>query len=211
MAPMQHRSAQVGGTTPAGFFPRDTARKRTNVRGSNGTPGWAWSGPGIERRGAAGKLARLMLFAAMLTDLRHSVRVVLLNPLVASVAILSLALGIGGAASVFTVLNAIVLRDLPLSNPQQLYVAEKQLAAGVSPRYSWPFIQHAEQELKDRAELFAATTPTQMQVRLATGSDGAERSNVQLVSGGFFTALRQRPIVGRLIEPATLPPSARIP
>ena len=68
----------------------------------------------------------------MLTDLRHSLRVLLRNPLVGSVAVLSLALGIGGAASVFTVLNAIVLRDLPVPNPQQLYAAEKHRAAEVS-------------------------------------------------------------------------------
>ena len=50
-------------------------------------------------------------------------------------------------------------------------------------RYSWPLIEQAQQELQGRAELFAATTSTQMQVRLARGTDGAERSNVQLVSG----------------------------
>jgi predicted permease len=137
----------------------------------------------------------------MATDLRHALRVLLRTPLVASVAVLSLALGIGGAASVFTVLNAIVLRDLPVPDPQQLYTAEKQLSAETSTRYSWPLIQAAQQELQQRAELFAATPPTQMQVRLARGSDGAERSNLQLVSGSFFTALRQRPQLGRLIEP----------
>ena len=137
----------------------------------------------------------------MLRDARYSIRLLLRNPLVASVAVLSLALGIGGAASVFTVLSAIVLRDLPLPNPQQLYAAEKHRASDVSTRYSWPLVEQARQELQGRAEIFAATTSTQMQVRLARGTDGAERSNVQLVSGGFFDALRQRAQLGRLIEP----------
>ena len=57
----------------------------------------------------------------MLRDARYSIRLLLRNPLVATVAVLSLALGIGGAASVFTVLNAVVLRALPVPNPQQLY------------------------------------------------------------------------------------------
>ena len=52
-----------------------------------------------------------------------------------------------------------------------------------------------------RAELFAATPPTQMQVRLTRGTDAAERSSVQLVSGDFFAGLRQRAQLGRLIEP----------
>ena len=137
----------------------------------------------------------------MLTDLRHSLRVLLRNPLVASVAVLSLALGIGGAASVFTVLNAIVLRDLPVPNPQQLYAANTHRAADVSPRYSWPYIEQAQRDLEGRAEFFAATPPTQMQVRLAKGTDAAERSSVQLVSGSFFPGLRQRAQLGRLIEP----------
>ena len=137
----------------------------------------------------------------MLTDARYSIRVLLRNPLVALVAVLSLALGIGGAASVFTVLNAIVLRDLPVPNPQQLYIAEKHRASEVTPRYSWPLIEQAGRELQGRAELFAATAPTQMQVRLPRATDAAERSMVQLVSGSFFEGLRQRAQAGRLIEP----------
>jgi predicted permease len=147
----------------------------------------------------------------MLTDARYSIRVLLRTPLVAAVAILSLALGIGGAASVFTVLNAVVLRELPVPDPQELYTAEKLLVAGSSPRYSWPLIEQAQRELQGRAELFAATAPTQMQVRLARGSDGAERSSVQLVSGGFFGGFRQRAQVGRLIEPRDLAASGQSP
>jgi predicted permease len=147
----------------------------------------------------------------MLTDARYSIRVLLRTPLVAAVAILSLALGIGGAASVFTVLNAVVLRELPVPDPHELYTAEKHLVAGISPRYSWPLIEQAQRELQGRAELFAATAPTQMQVRLARGSDGAERSSVQLVSGGFFGGFRQRAQVGRLIEPRDLAASGQSP
>ena len=139
--------------------------------------------------------------AVMLNDVRYSIRVLRRSPLVAAVAVLSLALGIGGAASVFTVLNAIVLRDLPVANPQQLHHVETHRPGGDTPRYSWPLVQQAGDALRGRAELFTATAPTQMQVRLARGTDGAERSNVQLVSGEFFPALRQRAQLGRLIEP----------
>jgi predicted permease len=138
----------------------------------------------------------------MLRDARYSIRVLLRNPLVGCVAILSLALGIGGALSVFTLLNAVVLRNLPVLEPQQLYYAEKLRAGDTSSRYSWPLVEQARQQLQDRAELFAATAPTQMQVRVPRRSDvgASERSNVQLVSGGFFSGLRQHPQVGRLIE-----------
>ena len=89
-----------------------------------------------------------------------------------------------------------------MPNPQQLYSVEKHRANDVISRYSWPLIQQAQQELRDRAELFAATPSTQMQVRLARGTDAAERSYVQLVSGNFFAALGQHAQLGRLMEPA---------
>jgi predicted permease len=120
---------------------------------------------------------------------------------VAAVAVASLALGIGGAASVFTVLNAVVLRDLPIANPDQLYSVEKHRTRGVERLYSAPLVAEAQRELKGRADVFATTAPTQMQVRLARGTDGAERSNVQLVSGDFFSVLGQHAQLGRLIEP----------
>ena len=139
----------------------------------------------------------------MLKDLRYAVRVLLRSPLFTSVAVLSLALGIGGGVSVFTVLNAIVLRELPVPNPQQLYAADRHRANDVSNRYSWPLVEQLRQEISGRAEAFAATNPTSMQVRLPRRTDAAaaERSMVQLVSGEFFQVLRQRARAGRLIEP----------
>ena len=106
----------------------------------------------------------------MLTDVRYSSACCSGTRSLPSVAVLSLALGIGGAASVFTVLNAIVLRDLPVANPQQLYAAETHRAAEV--RHATRGRSSSRPEaMQGRAELFAATPPTQMQVRLARGTD----------------------------------------
>ena len=140
----------------------------------------------------------------MIRDFRYACRILVRSPLFTGVTGLSLALGIGGAVSVFTVLNAVVLRGLPIPNPQQLYVAEKHRAEEVWPRYSWPLFQQAREELKGRAGLFAATAATAMQVRIAGQTDAAasERGLVQLVSGEFFDVLGQRAARGRLIGPA---------
>jgi predicted permease len=139
----------------------------------------------------------------MIKDFRYAIRVLVRSPLFTGVTALSLALGIGGAVSVFTVLNAVVLRSLPIPDPQQLYVAEKHLAQVVSPRYSWPLFEQARNETAGRAELFAATSPNGMQVRVPGETDAAtfDRGLVQLVSGEFFRVLRQHPLKGRLIEP----------
>ena len=135
-------------------------------------------------------------------DFRYAIRVLLRSPLFTSVAALSLAIGIGGAATVFAILNAVILRSLPIPNSQQLYLAEKHLAQEVSPRYSYVMFEQARDEVKGRAELFAATNATSLNVRIGGRTDpaAAERALVQLVSGEYFGVLRQRAQVGRLIE-----------
>ena len=146
------------------------------------------------------RLIRLMDDA--IRDLRYALRMLARSPLFSLVAISSLAIGIGGAAAVFTVLNAVVLRDLPVPNPQQLTVAEKVRRSDRSPRFSWPQFEDARKDLQGKAELTAFVYPTSMNVRAGRGSGPSERALVQLVSGEFFDVLRQRPQVGRLLAPS---------
>ena len=137
----------------------------------------------------------------VIRDVRHGARVLVRNPLFSAVAIASLALGIGGAASVFTVLNAVILRTLPVPDPQQLFVAEKVNAVDRNARYSWPSAVQASTEMQGRAELCVFTSPVGMQVRPNPQSNApADRANVQIVSGEFFTVLRQQPQTGRLLQ-----------
>src|SRR5688572_23935131 len=142
-------------------------------------------------------------FDDVIRDLRYGARVLVRNPLFSAVAIASLALGIGGAASVFTVLNAVILRTLPVPNPHQLYLVEKVTATDRYSRYSWPSAVQARNDVQGRAELCVFTSPVGMQVRpTPQGNAPADRANVQLVSGEFFTVLRQQPQAGRLLQPS---------
>src|SRR4051812_23090051 len=86
-----------------------------------------------------------------LRDVQYGFRVMRRGPLFALVAIGSLAMGIGGAASVFTVLNAVVLRSLPVPNPQQIFAAEQRRPTDASPRFSWPAIEAAREAVQGRA------------------------------------------------------------
>jgi hypothetical protein len=133
-------------------------------------------------------------------DLRFGLRILRRSPVFTLVAVLSLALGIGGATSVFSLINAIVLRRLPVADADRLFVATRDLGNETVLRFSWASVTDLQSGLADRAELAAAGIAAVMQVRF----DGrvAERALVQLVSGEYFEVLRQRPQFGRLLTPA---------
>ena len=101
----------------------------------------------------------------------------------------------------FSLLNAIVLRSLPVAEPDRLFVAERHGPDEMSPRFSWPEAARLRDELNGRADLAAASSVTTMQLRSARASTGAaaDRGTVQLVSGEYFDVLGQRPHAGRLL------------
>lgn len=135
-------------------------------------------------------------------DLRYGARVLRRNPLFTAMAVLSLALGIGGATAVFTLVNAVVLRKLPVPQPGQLYGATTVLPGlGTSDSYSAMTFQHARDQLQSMGgEVAAATAPEGMQLQTARDGRG-QRGRVQLVSGEYFTVLRQEAEYGRLLTP----------
>jgi predicted permease len=137
-------------------------------------------------------------------DVRYGARVLVRNPLFSTVSIASLSLGIGGAITVFTVMNAVLLRMLPVPDPQQLYAVTKVLGPERQyNQYAWPAFERARNELAGRAELAAFIPTTTMQVRPdAAANTAADRAMVQLVSGEYFSVLRQQPQAGRLLLPA---------
>ncbi len=136
-----------------------------------------------------------------LQDLRFGLRLLRRSPVFTTVAVSSLALGIGGAAAVFSLLNAIVLRSLPVAEPDRLFVAERHRPDEMSPRFSWPEAGRLRDDLAGRAELAAASSVATMQLRPARASAtaAAERGSIQLVSGEYFDVLGQRPQAGRLL------------
>jgi predicted permease len=133
-------------------------------------------------------------------DLRYAVRTLLWNPGFTLAAAGSLALAIGGSMTVFTLLNAVVLRSLPVQEPDRVFEALRATANETAGRLAWPPIERAQKELAGRAEIAAASNMSGMQLE-PEGRRGvaAERGIVQLVSGEYFELLRQRPQRGRLL------------
>jgi predicted permease len=134
------------------------------------------------------------------SDLRLALRGLRRAPLFAAVAILSLALGIGANAAIFTLLDQLLLRRLPVKSPDQLVMVYQDAANmgsnSGSRMNSFPLYQ----DLRDRAEPFADVLCRRLIPASASVGSETERIEVELVSGNYFTMLGVRPAAGRVFS-----------
>ncbi len=118
-------------------------------------------------------------------------------------AILSLALAIGACTAAFRLIDALLLRPLPIANPQRLYVVsfegpDVQGKVNTWDSCSYPQFRRWRAAVKDRAELIAVSYAERHD--LTFGSDQEmEKAYRQYVSGWMFDAFGLRPAVGRLL------------
>lgn len=134
-----------------------------------------------------------MLDAAF-QDIRYALRALRSAPGFSAVAILSLALGIGANTAIFSLIDAVMLRSLPVTNPDELL---KVRIDGGQFGYGNPLWE----ALRDRQDVFSGL--------FAYGrwafnlSSGGEARNIQgqFVSGQYFDTLGVRPALGRVLRP----------
>src|SRR5689334_17494608 len=89
--------------------------------------------------------------------MRIAFRLLARSPIFSLVAILSLAIGIGANTAIFTLINALVLRDLPVPEPDRLFIANV-VPSDVGERFSYPAFTQSRDQLAGRAELCAMST-----------------------------------------------------
>ena len=130
-------------------------------------------------------------------DIRHAVRIMRQSRGVTAIAVLSLALAIGVNASVFSLLNAVVLRPLPAPRPHQLVALETVRPNGTEGGFSFPAF-----------EAFAAR-PTVFSSVIGYFGDGIfnvqmhgtlVRGDIWAVTGNFYSELGVQPFAGRLLS-----------
>jgi predicted permease len=139
-------------------------------------------------------------------DLRYTLRTLRRNPGFSAVAVLSLALGIGANAAIFTLINAVMLRALPVSEPDRL-VQITRLHEGRHYRISYPLFEHLRDHVTSISSVFAQATSEQ-----AIVIDGdAEFVTMDFVSGGYASVLGIEPAAGRLLGPTDDAPSPSSP
>jgi len=134
----------------------------------------------------------------MLDDVRLALRQLRKSPGFAVTAVLTLALGIGANAIVFSVLNALILRPLKVPNSQSLYMVQRTFHAGtVSPSQAYPDYV----DFRDRNRTFADLVL--YDITGATGIDtGGNPSTAwpYLISANYFDALGVQPYLGRFLH-----------
>jgi putative ABC transport system permease protein len=147
-------------------------------------------------------------------DLRFGARLLRFNPVFASAAILSLALGIGANTAIFQLLDAVRLRTLPVKNPQEIarikFEKRGSRSGNFSTRYP-DFTFAIWLEIREKQQGFSsmfAWAPNQFNV-----SPAGEVHNVQglWVSGDFFETLGVEPELGRLLNTTDDQPSCAAP
>jgi len=158
---------------------------------------------------------------ALLQDLRFGLRQLRRNPGFTAVAILTLALGIGANSAIFSLIDAVMLRDLPVENPRQLVLlswvspkwpnAVNEITSSMpgtigtdkyghasAPVFSYPVFKRLASQKSIFSHLFGVWDSA---ATAQLHGNSISVSNT-LVTGDFFACLGIRPILGRAITPA---------
>ena len=149
-------------------------------------------------------------------DLRYGARLLRKSPGFTSVALLSLALGIGANTAIFTLVNAVLLKSLPVTKPEQLVLFADDASEGTSmgspPEERWVLYSYpAYSYLRDRSDAFeslSAFRSGEARLSVQSGGEAAERAQGHLVSGNYFTALGASALMGRTLTPDDDRPAA---
>jgi predicted permease len=135
---------------------------------------------------------------ALLKDLQYGIRMLIKNPAFTVVAVLSLALGIGANTTVFTLLDAVMLRSLPVRNPDQIVQIATREAPG-EPHYDFSYPLYAG--LRDHNDVFSgmlAYTDTSLGL---TAGDQTEQIRGEFVSANYFSVLGIQTTLGSAFAP----------
>jgi predicted permease len=137
-------------------------------------------------------------FATTLHDLRYALRVLRKNPGFASVAVLSLGLGLGANTAIFTLVDTVLLKSLPVANPGRLFFVDN--SGGKSGGSSGPPYPCFE-ILRDRNQYFSGMSAFDGN-RFRVTIDGVQEAMIgQYASGDFFDVVGVGAAIGRVLTP----------
>jgi predicted permease len=130
---------------------------------------------------------------SLLKDIRYAVRISIKRPGLTITAILSLALGIGANTAIFSVVDRVMLRSLPVDHPEQLVTVAGRNPRGLNTSFSYPNFK----DLRDNNDVLSAMIATADTPLSLSEGGRTDRGYGVLVTGNYFDALGVKPLIGR--------------
>jgi hypothetical protein len=155
-------------------------------------------GTPLRHREASRDTRRVVWLDDFLMDLRYAVRVLRRQPGFLAAAVLSLGLGIGANTAIFGLIDAVILRAMPVSEPHQLVQITRSYAGGQpGASFSYPLFEY----LRDGSHVFSGIFAQSTSInRIDIDVHGStDRVNAALVSGTYYAVLGMAPAAGRLL------------
>jgi putative ABC transport system permease protein len=137
-------------------------------------------------------------------DVRYGLRGFRKNPAFTVVAIVTLAIGVGASVAIFTVVDALLLRPLPVPRASELVTFSRWVGKNSSESFSYPQVR----ELASNRDLFASLCGIGTETLFVGPPDELEPAGAAWVSGGYFDTLGIMPFAGRLLQAADDEPGA---
>ncbi|ADV84407.1 ABC transporter permease [Terriglobus saanensis] len=142
---------------------------------------------------------------SFVNDVHYGVRSMLRSPVLTLVALLSLGLGIGANTAIFSFMDAVMLRSLPVKDPHDLFLFGTGAWAGITDSigstelYSYPFYRAMQKQNAVFSDVGAALSMLNEVHGTVEGRNETERMHVQLVTGTYFPMLGVKPLIGRML------------
>jgi macrolide transport system ATP-binding/permease protein len=136
---------------------------------------------------------RTNMIAVIWQDLRYGARMLLKQPGFTLIAVITLALGLGANTAIFSLVDKVMIRKLPVDEPERVVVVSATSSRGLSTAFTYPDFA----DYRDGNQVFEGLVCYTQ--RALTLNDGGQAERIQglIVSGNYFTALRVQPTPGR--------------
>jgi hypothetical protein len=161
----------------------------------------------------------------LLQDIRYGVRSLLKRPGFTVIAVITLALGIGANTAIFTLVNAVMLKTLPVNKPEELVLFTEATSQGTSiddvPKTgewrrfsyaSYDYLRNHNEAFQDIVAIRSDDSPLSVRNVGSLSGEPAKRASGQLISGNYFSLLGVSAMRGRALtaadDTANAPPAA---